>query len=248
MGEGSQALKQFCSVKHTREKVNDDVYILAIAIHEDVHSFMPDGEESAVRGRYSRSHVVNFIDEHAAFYGHRLRKLVLDDQGHVLWGARFGWFILIANPDSADAYTLRFISGQEMVLPEDIANAGSGTWTIAYNWSCGDATLSRHNFDRPITKIFADAGISIGLPIQRRCPKWLEALLKERKSRAGEISELPTPQAKEAPPLPASIEDQGSQSAQTVAVAAAPELAPSSPGSPPPPPGMGDPLGSDDED
>jgi hypothetical protein len=120
-----------------------------------------------------------------AFFGNRLLRVVVDQNGQVVWGPDFGWWIVIAIPSQPGNFMIRHIGGAELQMPDDIASAGSGEWTIHFNTDFYKATLSRKNYDRKIHQIFKDEGVFVEPPKTRPCPNWLLQLQKESKVNAG---------------------------------------------------------------
>jgi hypothetical protein len=192
-------------------------------------------------------HTLSWVGEHAAFYQHRLRDLVVDANGQVRWGIHFGWFLLKQDPGS-DSNILRHIGGGELELPDDIRNAGSGEWEIGCNWDFATACLKRKNFERTLVRIFRDQAVDITPPLHRGCPGWLEELQKNGTETTVHVQNTPTPQQRHELAS-------GSQSEKmSKAVVKDADSGASSVGAsvqivaPPPPPGLADPLGDSDDD
>jgi hypothetical protein len=172
----------FTQAKHIRARVNDDVSLLGLAIHEDIGAYLPSGPQSEERERFSKEYVLGYIMQFANYYSGRLNTISVTPSGQVNWGTDFEWFTVTAVPGQPGAFVIRFIGGQQIDMPDEVKGAGTGEWTITHNMDFNRSTLARKGYDRRMTQIFRDAGHALVGPKTRNCPDWLIKAQESKKA------------------------------------------------------------------
>jgi hypothetical protein len=130
--------------------------LLAFAVHEEPGSCHPTMHREKLKSWTKK--------ESAKF--DRVKNVPIGPKGKIMWGKDFGHFSLVVGADGS--VTLQQTNGPSCSLPQGLANAGEGEWSVEENHNYFAAYVKRGSFDKNILAIYKMQSVSPKPPTKRK--------------------------------------------------------------------------------